>query len=331
MSVLPPEEHTEVRSDKVGASQLAPACALCGEGNPATVGCVTPAQLRDAWKILEVSISNAALGELAALGSIKLWQCRNCGFEYSHLQYAGGALFYEELQRQLPNYYPADSPEYGRAINFAREHHLTEVLDVGCGAGAFLNLAKKSGLRTHGVELNPKAAAIARENGHAIYNDLLHTIIDRGGHPRFDLVTTWQVLEHVSDPVGFLRDCAQFIKPGGYLAVAVPAEDGINSLCPYNPHFWPPHHVTRWRLRNLRQLGQKLGLKFFSGGNDVVNPYNARYMWELHNRLAPAYGYAPRPGGNWLPKIVAAALGKSRMYQVLPDWGHSTYAFFTLT
>lgn len=305
-----------------------PACPLCEAPNPKSVGSITPEQLKAAWQALGVSISDGAFGPLPEVSTVHLWQCVNCGFEYSHLALAGGALFYEELQRQLPNYYPRELPEYTRAVLFALEHRIPEVLDVGCGSGAFLDLARKAGLRTYGVELNPKAAAMAQQAGHTIYNDLLETIIARGQHPRFSLVTTWQVLEHVTDPVGFLRDCAQFVKPGGYLAVAVPAEDGINSLSPYNPHVWPPHHVTRWRLKHLRQLGEKIGLKYFTGGNDPMNAYAARYMWQLHNDLAPALKYKPYPGGKLLPRFLGAILARTRVERCLPDWGHSTYAFF---
>lgn len=278
-----------------------------------------------------VEISREALGDLAELKEIHLWQCTDCLFEFSHVEHAGGALFYEELQRQLPNYYPVVTPEYTRAVTFAKEQGIADILDVGCGAGAFLNHARKAGLQTHGVELNPKAAAIAQEAGHTIYNDLLHTLISRGNHPRFSLVTTWQVLEHVSDPVGFLRECTAFVRPGGYLAVAVPAEDGINSLAPFNPHVWPPHHVTRWRLKHLRQLGDKLGLKFVMGGNDPMDPYNARGMWDLHNLLAPVFGYQPYPGGRLFSKVLAAASGRTGFHKILPDWGHSTYGFFKKT
>jgi SAM-dependent methyltransferase len=327
MSVLPPEQHiTELSSAKM--KEASRSCPLCGQGNPTVIATVTPVQLQKAWAVLGVDVSSAALGDLARREAIRLWRCSDCGFEYSHLEFAGRALFYEELQRQLPNYYPSDSAEYSRAIQFASEHGIEEVLDVGCGAGAFLDLGKKAGLRTHGVELNPKAAAIARQKGHKVYNDLLRTLIAAGDYPRFDLVTTWQVLEHVSDPVDFLWECAQFVKPGGYLAVAVPAENGINSLSPFNPHVWPPHHVTRWRLTHLRQLGTKTGLKFVYGGNDPINPYNARYMWELHNQLAPIFGCKPYPGGKLLPKVLAFASAKIGIHKLLPDWGHSTYAFF---
>jgi SAM-dependent methyltransferase len=284
--------------------------------------------LLQAWKVVGASLSPEAMGDLLTEDRIRLWQCHQCGFEYSHLQQAGGARFYEELQAQIPTYYPTDSPEYSRAIAFANEHGLKEVLDVGCGAGAFLNLAQQAGLQTYGVELNPKGAAVAKEAGHTVYNELLSTMIARGDYRQFEMVTTWQVLEHVADPIGFLRDCARFVKPGGYLAVAVPTEDGINSLCPYNPHVWPPHHVTRWRLRHLRQAGEKVGLTFVRGGNDELNPYNARYMWELDTALARTFDYRPKPGGRLLPKLLGAIAGRSGLSKVLPDWGYSTYAFF---
>jgi SAM-dependent methyltransferase len=305
-----------------------PACPLCEGVQTGTIATITLEQLLKAWEMVGARLSPEALGSLQNVPRIHLWHCHDCGFEFSHFDGAGGALFYEELQRQLPAYYPSNSPEYGRALKFGREYGLAEVLDVGCGAGAFLKLAKEAGLRTYGVELNPQAAANAREAGHTIYNELLNVIIARGGHSRFEFVTTWQVLEHVSDPVAFLRDCARFVKPGGYLAVAVPTEDGINSLSPGNPHFWPPHHTSRWRLKHLRQIGEKVGLRFVRGGNDPLDPYNARYMWELHNTLAPVFQHRPHPGGRIVPKLLAAFVARTRIHKLLPDWGHSTYAFF---
>jgi SAM-dependent methyltransferase len=304
------------------------ACAICGADSPSSVDAVTPSQIEAAWKLMGVSLSREALGDLVGVERIHLWQCRNCGFEYSDLKYAGRGAFYEELQRQLSNYYPANSTEFSRAVNFAREFQLSEVLDVGCGEGAFLDLARKAGLQTHGVELNAKAAAVARSKGHEVYDELLETILARKNYARFDFVTLWQVLEHVPDPVGFLKQCALFLKPSGYLALAVPSESAINMLCPYNPHCWPPHHVTRWRVKDLRRAGEQAGLKFLSGGHDPANMYHARSMWELHNKLAPAFGYRPRPGGKVFPKIVAAGATRLWATKLLPEWGPSTFAFY---
>jgi SAM-dependent methyltransferase len=316
-------------SSQMSAAETRP-CVLCGSDST-TVAFVTVDQLRQAWKIMGVSFSSAAFGNLLRDEKINLWQCRNCGFEFSHLEHAGNGSFYEELQRQLPQYYHSGSPEFARAIRFARENQLHDVLDVGCGTGAFLDLAENAGLRTYGVELNPEAAASARLKGHVIYDELLETLIARGQHQRFDFVTLWQVLEHVSDPVAFLKQCATFLKASGYLALAVPSENGINALCRGNPHFWPPHHVTRWRLKDLRRVGEQAGLKFLVGGNDSFNPYNARYMWELHNRLAPAFAYSSRKGGSLLPKIIAAAVARVRLGRILPAWGHSTFAFYRIS
>src|SRR5688500_16311290 len=236
------------------AQSVSPRCPLCGGTQATSIDSLTPAEIQIAWRTVGVPVSTAALGDLAQADRVHHWRCPNCLFEYSDPNYAGGAKFYGELQTALPRYYPSEALEFARALAFARAYKLSDVLDVGCGAGAFLNLAKSAGLRTHGIELNPKAAAIAEAGGHVIYSQLLHEIIAAAGgkQPRFSLVTAWQVLEHVPDPGAFLRDCAQFVKAGGYLAVAVPTEAGINRLCPYNPHLWPPHHITRWRLAHLR-------------------------------------------------------------------------------
>ena len=332
MSVLASEQETDATKEAAAKSHaVAPgdnACALCGVDSPVSVDAVTPSQLQAAWKLMGVSFSPEALGELLRVDRIHLWRCGNCGFEYSDLKQAGNGAFYEELQRQFSNYYPADSAEFLRAVNFARELQLKDVLDVGCGEGAFLDLARKAGLQTHGVELNAKAAAVARSKGHKVYDELLESMVARKNQPRFDLVTLWQVLEHVSEPVDFLKQCASFLRPTGYLAVAVPSESGVNTLCPYNPHCWPPHHVTRWRVKDLRRAGEKAGLKFLSGGNDPANMYHARSMWELHNKLAPAFGYSPRPGGKLFPKIVAAGATRLGATNLLPEWGPSTFAFY---
>jgi SAM-dependent methyltransferase len=328
MSVTSPSEAADNPGAQSRRAGEATACPLCHETQLSLLQSVQTEQLVEAWKVLGVTFTGGVPSEIESAEELKLWHCPSCGFEFSELERAGGAEFYKQLQQQLPNYYPRESPEYSRAILFAREHQLHEVLDVGCGAGAFLDQAGKAGLQTFGVELNPEAAAMARRAGHTIYNQLLSDIIQRGEHRKFELVTTWQVLEHVSDPVGFLADCAKFVAPGGYLAVAVPAEDSINSLCPYNPHVWPPHHVTRWRLKDLRRLGQKVGLRFYRGGNDPMNPYNARNMWELRNQLAPIFGYPEIPGGRILPKAAAAIAARTGLSKLLPAWGHSTYAFF---
>lgn len=263
--------------------------------------------------------------------SVPLWRCGECGFEFCDPHLAGNESFYQELQQQKENYYPEGSQEFGRCLRFARGKGIKTVLDVGCGAGAFLDMAKGAGLQTFGVELNSKAAESARTKGHQIYDVLLSELIRRDSLPKFDLVTAWQVLEHVSTPVQFLREAARLVRPEGFLAVAVPNEEGIHRICPLNPHCWPPHHVTRWRLRDLKHLGKLLELEFVEGGGDVLYGASAEYLWNLHNELAGALGGKRYPGGRWVPGLLSQIYRKTGLRHFLPGYGESTFAFYRKT
>ena len=308
-----------------------PACPICGCARGKSVRHLTWTQLKKAWNALGIHFSEASLPVADSPEGLHVWRCGQCGFEYSDLGLAGNASFYQELQAQLPNYYPPNAFEYERAIRFARERGLREVLDVGCGSGNFLNLAKAQGLDTYGVELNPTAAELARRAGHKVHEQLLSELLRQTSPPKYDFVTAWQVLEHVSDPVGFLSECSRVMKPKGYLGVAVPLEGGIHQLCPYDPHLWPPHHVTRWRLADLKAAGARAGLRLVSGGGDPIYGDAARHFWELHNRLAPVLGIKSRPGGDRLPAILSFIYRKTGARHFFPRLGGSVFAFYSLS
>jgi 2-polyprenyl-3-methyl-5-hydroxy-6-metoxy-1,4-benzoquinol methylase len=92
------------------------------------------------------------------------------------------------------------------------------LLDVGCGKGQFVRVAREEGWDAWGVELDEGACAYAhRELG---LNTVLHGSL---GHPdlsgRFDVITLWDVIEHVDDPVGILTDVARHLSDNGVVAI----------------------------------------------------------------------------------------------------------------
>ena len=192
-----------------------------------------------------------------------------------------------------------------------------------------MSMAKAEGLATFGMELNPEGVRLARAAGHEVYDCLASELLRDPNSRRFSLVTAWQVLEHVPDPVEFLRDCALLARPGGFVGVAVPNEDGGHRLCPYDPHLWPPHHISRWRGRDLAAAGAKAGLRLVKSGSDVLSGSMAKHFWLLHNKLAPGLGFKPHPGGELLPSILWLLYRKSGARHFLPRRGPSVYAFFT--
>ena len=89
------------------------------------------------------------------------------------------------------------------------------VLDIGCGYGAFLIAAREAGCRVAGVEIDPAAVAAAREAGLQITEGSLFD----SGLPAgpWDVITFWDVLDHLEDPREALRLATDALAPGGLL------------------------------------------------------------------------------------------------------------------
>lgn len=101
-----------------------------------------------------------------------------------------------------------------------------ELLDVGCGEGTFLQLAKKSGWDICGTEISPYAAQYASNiSGAEIF---CGDLPDAGYHDStFEVVTMWHVLEHVADPKRYLKEIYRILKPGGFLVLAIPNVNNV--------------------------------------------------------------------------------------------------------
>jgi SAM-dependent methyltransferase len=274
---------------------------------------------------MESEIPGDAWGKIDEAYVVELRQCSACSFEFFDPSLAGGEAFYQSLDR--PEYYTPFRPEFERTVNFAQGRGLRRLLDVGCGRGDFLDYARQAGLETSGVELNSNAATMARSKGHQIFTKLLHEL-DPAQTGRFDLITLFQVLEHVPEPGALMKQAAAFLNPGGHISVAVPSAEGMYRFIPWEPAQWPPHHVSRWRLKDFRTLAAINGLELVGSGGDVLLGSKIEHVWNIHNRLAPVLGRRPRWGGEQLPRLLSAFYRKTGMKFFFPHWGTSIYGYF---
>ena len=126
-----------------------------------------------------------------------------------------------------------------------RPHPGARLLDVGCGNGDFVNHMRWAGWDARGQEIDPDAAAFALASGAPVTSDPVETLAEREAGS-YDAVTMSHVIEHVHDPVAFLRVARMLLKPGGRLWVATP-----NLGSAGHEHYgrdWmaldPPRHLT---------------------------------------------------------------------------------------
>ncbi len=104
-----------------------------------------------------------------------------------------------------------------------KEHHRSGhlLLDIGCGEGFFLSNASSAGYNARGIEPSQDAAEYARQEfGLDVEAKPFEEL--RLPENRFDVVTLWQVLEHVPHPLKILSEVHRILKPGGLLALSTP-------------------------------------------------------------------------------------------------------------
>ncbi len=103
------------------------------------------------------------------------------------------------------------------------------VLDIGCGTGLFLSVARRRGWEPFGVDESIEATSHARDHfGLDPWVGEFETFSAEGKD--FDLITGWDVIEHSRDPVALMRSARRCLAPGGVVALSTPNQHSILDL-----------------------------------------------------------------------------------------------------
>jgi 2-polyprenyl-3-methyl-5-hydroxy-6-metoxy-1,4-benzoquinol methylase len=181
------------------------------------------------------------------------------------------------------------------------------ILDVGCAAGYFLDVMCDSGFEGWGIEVS---AAIAREARTRIGEDRIHigTLRD---HPfedsSFDLVTLWDVVEHLPDPVSALVQARRLLKPGGLLLLETQNVESVFARLMRRrwQHFKQAEHLWHFSpatvsmlldragftpvARTARRAGKFVSLEFVAERAVRVHPLLSRALSPLARLNASIY------------------------------------------
>jgi SAM-dependent methyltransferase len=125
------------------------------------------------------------------------------------------------------------------------------VLDVGCGTGGMLPQFKDWGTAI-GLDSAPEAAASCRRRGVPFVQGWGTELPFHDAS--FGIITALDVVEHIPDDVGFLRELYRVLRPGGLLLVTVPAYQFL-----WSRHDEFNHHQRRYRRRTLRAVIERAG------------------------------------------------------------------------
>jgi len=145
-------------------------------------------------------------------------------------------------------------PRHGRA------------LDIGCGQGTFLTLLRKKGWEVSGTELSGKQAGRAIEAGLSVsIGDVQERQFPAGS---LDLITLWQVIEHLHEPGMLIGRIRPMLKKRGIVAISTPNIDSLQAQAFKESwfHLDSPRHLFLFSPGTLERLMAREGFRLIRAG-----------------------------------------------------------------
>jgi len=250
----------------------------------------------------------------------RLLQCPRCELQVWDPADAGDAQWYESSEHY------ATTP----FIDWLGWHHrhaldtlpgdARTLLDIGCADGRFVYAAAARGIDAVGIDHSATLVGIGNERygGARLSRTSIEEFQDAGR--AFDVVTLFDVIEHVSDPLALLALAQDVTRPGGTLIVSTPNRRGY----PWGRHPMdrPPHHLTRWTPTALRWALDATGLGpaqlAFSPGEVGLRTFLLDHLrFGIVRRLLRRRAAATRPGVGGTPDVRRLVVAKERIVRVM--------------
>lgn len=175
-----------------------------------------------------VCLADQPTSEVLCPDGLMVHRCRACDMLYLadvpspdqveqfYRRYSGFKQLRPRRRRGLANWFRRQTDPYVAILKETGGLKGKRLADVGCAFGDFLQSARGSGAKTHGVDLDESALSFLTDLGIPAATGIEQF------SDRFDVVTSFQVLEHLADPNPFLANIARRMATDGRLLVAVP-------------------------------------------------------------------------------------------------------------
>ena len=187
-----------------------------------------------------------------------LFECHKCAVQFWWPMKNPGALWYSHDDRYSSrNSDPLMAPVITHRA-FLKDNPIAggSLLDVGCGTGNFLLAAKKKGYSVRGIDFDPDAVNVAHNifGLDKVSTGSLNDLVQEDA--TFDIVTFFEVLEHMDSPNIFIDEVKKLLKPSGFIGLSVPYRGSWNV---FKAGDKPPRHLTRWDKISMKNFLERNG------------------------------------------------------------------------
>jgi SAM-dependent methyltransferase len=175
------------------------------------------------------------------LKEFEVLSCASCRTAWRSNMYTPAqvaAMYEDEPYEEHPFFgYDSDAESLRKVPRFRRfeqglgvverEVGIGKLLDVGCGAGTFMAIAASHGWDVYGVEMNEALCAeVDKAVGPGRVTVGAFEALDPEEHS-YDVITLWDVIEHVLDPSAFIERAQRMLRPGGIIVICTPDEESV--------------------------------------------------------------------------------------------------------
>ena len=200
---------------------------------------------------------------------LKIFECLNCGLVYLsskkhikklHYQKSG---MHDGKKRNINFWLKETRNDDKRRYNLLKKLVINKkILDFGCGAGGFLDLISKHAKEANGVELEEALEKSFIKRNLKVFKNYNLAIQSK---KKWDIVTAFHVVEHLSDPIKVLSELTNLLSKNGKLYIEVPnSEDALLTLYQnkafQNFTYWS-QHLYLFNSNNLKKIAKKIKLK----------------------------------------------------------------------
>lgn len=200
--------------------------------------------------------SSKRLQDLEKFKKDYLCQCSSCGFVFCKRIPTDEELikYYEGYGR---NDYlsPLTIKRYNELLdNFEPYRKTNNILDVGCGIGYFLEVAKQRGWNVYGTEYTDAAIEICEAKGIQMKKGILDALDYE--KIEFDIVTSFEVIEHIYNPIDELKNIQKVLRKDGVFYFTTPNFNAIERflLGASYPEICYPEHLSYYTKTTVHKL-----------------------------------------------------------------------------
>jgi len=195
-------------------------------------------------------------------GKFSLYECNYCkvqfwqpfkslnSYQYNK-EYIGGRM----KKPKLKNWHKRFLQLYKNLLNRMK------ILDIGCGTGEFLFELQKRGYEVWGVDFSKNAIETAQKYFALknVYTMSFNEFFKKKDLPQFDIITFFEIIEHLDNPLEFIQNVKRLLKPNGKIILSTPWRERL--LPSLNIWDYPSFHLTRWNEKAISNFFQKINFE----------------------------------------------------------------------